>query len=112
MRFIQTKLKGAYILEHEKMEDERGFFTRTWHHQKFSERGLDANLMQCSISFNKRKETLRGMHFQLSPFAETMLMRCTQGAIYDVITDLCQDSETFLQWRGRDFRARSQLRKL
>jgi dTDP-4-dehydrorhamnose 3,5-epimerase len=105
MRFILTNLKGAYILEPEKLEDERGFFARTWCQQEFSERGLDANLVQCSISFNKKRGTLRGMHFQLPPLAETKLVRCTQGAIYDVIIDLRQDSETFLQWVGVELTA-------
>jgi dTDP-4-dehydrorhamnose 3,5-epimerase len=105
MRFIPTNLKDAYILEPEKLEDERGFFARTWCQKEFSERGLDANLVQCSISFNKKKGTLRGMHFQLPPFAETKLVRCTKGAIYDVILDLRQDSETFLQWVGVELTA-------
>jgi dTDP-4-dehydrorhamnose 3,5-epimerase len=105
MRFIPTKLKDAYIIEPEQLEDERGFFARTWCQQEFSDRGLDANLVQCSISFNKKKGTLRGMHFQLPPFAETKLVRCTQGAIYDVIIDLRQDSETFLQWMGVELTA-------
>jgi dTDP-4-dehydrorhamnose 3,5-epimerase len=105
MYFIPTKLKGAYILEPEKLEDERGFFARTWCQQEFSKQELDANLVQCSISFNKKKGTLRGMHFQIPPFAETKLVRCTQGAIYDVIIDLRQDSETFLQWLGVELTA-------
>lgn len=105
MRFIPTNLKDAYILEPEKLEDERGFFARSWCKQGFSERGLDANLEQCSISFNKKKGTLRGMHFQLPPFAETKLVRCTQGTIYDVAIDLRQDSATFLQWVGVELTA-------
>lgn len=105
MRLTPTKLKDAWIVEVEQLEDERGFFARTWCQQEFSDRGLDANLVQCSISFNKKAGTLRGMHFQLPPFAETKLVRCTQGAIYDVIIDLRQDSETFLQWVGVELTA-------
>lgn len=98
MQFIPTPLRGAYIIEPDRLEDDRGFFARTWCQQDFDHQGLDNNLVQCSISFNKKKGTLRGMHLQLSPDAETKLVRCTQGAIYDVIVDLRTDSETFLQW--------------
>lgn len=105
MRFIPTILKGAYIVEPEKMADDRGFFARSWCQQEFSDRGLDANLVQCSISFNHKRGTLRGMHFQLPPFAETKLVRCTQGAIYDVAIDLRQDSPTYLQWVGVELTA-------
>ena len=105
MRFIQTNLKGAYILEPEKLEDERGFFARTWCQQEFTDLGLDTELVQCSISFNKKKGTLRGMHWQLPPYAETKLVRCTKGAIYDVIVDLRKDSPTFLQWIAAELTA-------
>jgi dTDP-4-dehydrorhamnose 3,5-epimerase len=105
MRFIQTNLKGAYILEPEKFEDERGFFARTWCQQEFTDLGLDAELVQCSISFNKKKGTLRGMHWQLPPYAETKLVRCTKGAIYDVIVDLRENSPTFLQWIAAELTA-------
>jgi dTDP-4-dehydrorhamnose 3,5-epimerase len=105
MRFIPTNLKDAYILEPEKLEDERGFFARSWCEKEFAERGLDPHLVQCSISFNHKKGTLRGMHFQLPPFAETKLVRCTRGAIYDVAIDLRQDSGTPLQWVGVELTA-------
>jgi dTDP-4-dehydrorhamnose 3,5-epimerase len=105
MLFNPTKLKDAWVVEVEQREDERGFFARTWCKEEFRDRGLDTNLVQCSISFNKKAGTLRGMHFQLPPFAETKLVRCTQGAIYDVIIDLRQDSETFLQWVGVELSA-------
>jgi dTDP-4-dehydrorhamnose 3,5-epimerase len=100
MFFQPTKLKNAYIVEPDRKEDERGFFARTWCQQEFIDLGLDAELVQCSISFNKKKGTLRGMHWQVFPHAETKLVRCTQGAIYDVIVDLREDSETFMQWIG------------
>jgi dTDP-4-dehydrorhamnose 3,5-epimerase len=105
MLFTPTKLNGAYILEVEPKEDERGFFARTWCKQEFSDRGLDPHISQCSISVNKKAGTLRGMHFQLPPFAETKLVRCTKGAIYDVIIDLRQDSKTFLKWVGVELSA-------
>jgi dTDP-4-dehydrorhamnose 3,5-epimerase len=98
MHFIPSKLKGAYIIEPEKLEDERGFFARTWCEREFKNRGLDPDLVQCSISFNRKKGTLRGMHFQLPPYAETKLVRCTKGAIYDVVVDLRPDSQTLHQW--------------
>ncbi len=98
MVFIETKLKGAFIIEIQPLEDERGFFARSWCQREFTEHGLDSRLAQCSISFNSKKGTLRGMHYQLPPFAESKLARCTRGAIYDVIIDLRPDSPTFLQW--------------
>ncbi|HXX74382.1 MAG TPA: dTDP-4-dehydrorhamnose 3,5-epimerase [Nitrospiraceae bacterium] len=98
MFFTETKLKGAYIVEMERLEDDRGFFARSWCRREFHKYGLDPNLVQCSVSFNKKRGTLRGMHYQVPPFAESKLVRCTKGAIYDVILDLRQDSSTFLQW--------------
>ncbi|MFB2881780.1 dTDP-4-dehydrorhamnose 3,5-epimerase [Floridanema aerugineum] len=105
MRFIPTSLIGAYIIEPEKVEDDRGFFARVWCQQEFAEHNLDPNIVQSSISFNKKRGTLRGMHLQLPPFAETKLVRCTQGAIYDVIVDLRPDSETYLNWTAVELTA-------
>ena len=102
MKFKETKLKGAYIIELEKLEDERGYFARAWCQQEFLKNGLDAVLVQCNVSYNPRRGTLRGMHYQDSPHAETKLVRCTRGAIYDVIVDLRPDSETFLQWTAAE----------
>lgn len=98
MKFIETKLKAAYVIELEKIEDERGFFARSWCEKEFAERGLNPNLVQCNISFNRKKGTLRGMHYQAKPYREAKLIRCTKGAIYDVILDLRSDSPTFKQW--------------
>ena len=84
----------------ERITDERGFFARTWCAEEFKEAGLNARLAQCSISFNARKGTLRGMHYQSVPFAETKLVRCTRGAIYDVVLDLRRESPTFRKWIG------------
>ncbi|MFN5817491.1 MAG: dTDP-4-dehydrorhamnose 3,5-epimerase family protein, partial [Pseudanabaena sp.] len=98
MKFLETKLKGAYVIEIEPIVDHRGFFARSWCQQEFHDRGLNANLVQCNISFNLQKGTLRGMHYQSHPHEEAKLVRCTQGAIYDVIIDLRPVSPTFKQW--------------
>jgi dTDP-4-dehydrorhamnose 3,5-epimerase len=98
MIFTETNLKGAFIIEPERIEDERGFFARTWYQSEFESRGLDARLVQCNISYNAKKGTLRGMHYQAAPYEETKLVRCTMGALYDVIIDLRPASPTFKQW--------------
>jgi dTDP-4-dehydrorhamnose 3,5-epimerase len=98
MIFTETQLSGAFIIDPERYEDERGFFARSWCQKEFAEHGLNPRLAQCNISFNKKKGTLRGMHFQAPPHAEAKLVRCTQGAIYDVIIDLRPKSATFKQW--------------
>jgi dTDP-4-dehydrorhamnose 3,5-epimerase len=98
VRFIETKLKGAYIIEVEPIEDERGFFARSWCQKEFMEHDLNSNLVQCNISFNRKQGTLRGMHYQAKPHEEAKLVRCTMGAIYDVIVDIYPDSPTFKQW--------------
>ncbi len=100
MIFRETKLKGAFIIEPERFEDERGFFARTWCRKEFEDHGLNPALVQCNISFNKKNGTLRGMHYQTPPHAEIKLVRCTQGSIYDVIIDLRKDSETYKDWFG------------
>jgi dTDP-4-dehydrorhamnose 3,5-epimerase len=96
--FKETKLQGAFIIEPERIEDERGFFTRTFCRNEFKAHGLNPHLVQCSVSFNKKKGTLRGMHYQTAPYEETKLVRCTRGAIYDVMLDLRPNSPTFKQW--------------
>jgi dTDP-4-dehydrorhamnose 3,5-epimerase len=96
--FRETKLKGAFIIELEKLEDERGFFARTFCQEQFKAHGLNPRVVQCNISFNKKRGTLRGMHYQVEPYAEAKLVRCTRGAIYDVIIDLRPDSPTFKEW--------------
>lgn len=107
MRFIPTSLVGAYLIEPEPISDERGFFARTYCRNAFAEMGLNPNLVQCNISYNKVRGTLRGMHYQKTPHAEAKLVRCTQGAIYDVIVDLRKDSKTFTQWFGVNLTAES-----
>ncbi len=98
MKFFETELKGAFIIEPERLEDERGFFARTFCRNEFEVHGLNSNLVQCSMSFNKKEGTLRGMHYQIKPCEEAKLVRCTMGAIHDVIIDLNRDSPTFKQW--------------
>jgi dTDP-4-dehydrorhamnose 3,5-epimerase len=105
MIFNETKLAGAYLIEQELFEDHRGFFARSWSEREFAAAGLDARLVECNISFNYREGTLRGMHFQRAPHAQAKLVRCTQGAIYDVIIDLRPASETFKQWVGFELTA-------
>jgi dTDP-4-dehydrorhamnose 3,5-epimerase len=93
--FRETKLAGAFVIEMERRADERGFFSRTFCRQEFEAHGLKPEVVQCNVSFNKRKGTLRGMHYQAAPFAEAKLVRCTSGSIYDVIIDLRPSSATF-----------------
>ena len=100
MKFTETKLKGAYVIEVEPIADERGFFARSWCQKEFAEHGLNPNLVQCNISFNLKKGTLRGMHYQAEPHGEAKLVRCIKGGIYDVIIDLRPDSLTFQEWFG------------
>jgi dTDP-4-dehydrorhamnose 3,5-epimerase len=103
--FQETKLAGAYTIELERREDERGFFARGWCQQEFERQGLVSRLVQANISFNKQRGTLRGMHYQASPFEETKLVRCTRGAICDVIIDLRPESPTYGQWLGVELTA-------
>jgi len=100
MIFTETNLKGAYLIELEKIEDERGFFARCWCKNEFNKHGLNAELVQCNVSFNQRKGTLRGMHYQAKPHGEAKLVRCVSGSIYDVIIDLRPESDTYKQWTG------------
>lgn len=105
MHFRNTALAGAYLIEPEPIHDERGFFARVWCRDEFREHGLVTELTQCNISFNHVSGTLRGMHFQVEPHAETKVVRCTAGAIYDVIIDLRPDSPTYCQWYAAELSA-------
>jgi dTDP-4-dehydrorhamnose 3,5-epimerase len=97
MIFTETRLKGAYVIDLERREDDRGFFARAFCQREFAERGLKPHIVQASIATNRRKGTLRGMHFQFPPAAETKIVRCTRGAILDIIVDLRPESPTYLQ---------------
>jgi dTDP-4-dehydrorhamnose 3,5-epimerase len=98
MIFEQTKIDGAFKIRPEPKCDERGFFARCWCRDEFERHAIDTELAQCNISFNFRRGTLRGMHFQAPPHAEAKLVRCTRGAIYDVVLDLRPESATFKDW--------------
>ncbi len=100
VKFLPTELEGAYLLELERREDERGFFARTWCRDELADHGLVTDLAQCSISRNAVAGTLRGMHFQTSPHEEAKLVRCTKGAVFDVIVDLRPGSPTHAEWLG------------
>jgi dTDP-4-dehydrorhamnose 3,5-epimerase len=105
MRFIETAIAGAFLVEPEPASDERGFFARTWCRQTFADFGLESELVQCNVSFNRRSGTLRGMHYQIEPYGEVKLVRVTQGAIYDVLVDLRGDSATYKQWAAFELSA-------
>jgi dTDP-4-dehydrorhamnose 3,5-epimerase len=100
MVFTESKLQGVFIVAPERREDSRGFFARTFCRQEFEAAGLNSNIVQCSVSFNREKGTLRGLHYQDSPHAEVKLVRCTRGVVYDVVVDLRPQSPTFREWIG------------
>jgi dTDP-4-dehydrorhamnose 3,5-epimerase len=100
MIFSETTLPGVFEIDLEYNFDDRGFFARSWCRQEFASQGLDPELVQCNVSFNRKKGTLRGMHYQVEPFQETKLVRCTQGAIYDVVLDLRPGSPAYKEWVG------------
>lgn len=102
MIFEETPLAGAYIVRVEKREDARGFFARTWDGREFGAHGLADITVQMSISYSAARGTLRGMHWQAAPYQETKLVRCTRGALYDVIIDLRSESPTYRQWFGAE----------
>ena len=105
MKFTETKLKGAFIVEIEKLTDDRGFFARAWCRKEFEAHGLTSAVVQANVSFNRKRGTLRGMHYQIAPFQESKLIRCTRGAIYDVIIDLRPESPTYKEWIGVELTA-------
>lgn len=105
MKFQETKLRDAFIIEQEPRGDERGFFARTWCEKEFKEHGLVTRFVQCNNSFSQQKGTLRGLHYQVAPHEEAKFMRCIRGAIYDVIVDLRPDSQSFTQWVGVELTA-------
>ena len=105
MIFTETALPGAFVIEPERIIDDRGFFARSWCAREFAARGLDARMAQTNISFNIRRGTLRGMHFQIEPHEEGKLVRCTSGGIHDVIVDIRPNSASRYQWFGIDLTA-------
>jgi len=105
MRFIETPLPGAWIIELDLLGDERGWFARTFDADEFEARGLDPTIAQCNASFNARQATLRGMHYQAEPHGESKLVRCVRGAIFDVAVDLRTDSPTRCRWHAVELSA-------
>jgi dTDP-4-dehydrorhamnose 3,5-epimerase len=100
VRFTATPVAGAWVVDLDRLADERGYFARTWCERELRERGLQHQLAQCSVSFNPRRHTLRGMHFQTAPHEEAKLVSCPRGRIWDVALDLRRGSPTFCQWYG------------
>jgi dTDP-4-dehydrorhamnose 3,5-epimerase len=107
MIFKPTKLADAHIIELETIEDDRGFFARTFCRSEFEKHRLNASVVQANLSYNRLKGTLRGMHFQIEPHAEAKLVRCIAGSVFDVIIDLRPDSPTYLQWAGVELSAQN-----
>jgi dTDP-4-dehydrorhamnose 3,5-epimerase len=109
MIFRETEIEGAWVVELETLEDERGFFARTWDVSEFESRDLNPKIAQCSISYNRARGTLRGMHYQAAPREEAKLVRCTAGAIFDATVDLRPGSSTFRRWFGVELSAENRL---
>jgi dTDP-4-dehydrorhamnose 3,5-epimerase len=105
MRFLQLPIPGAFRIELDKIEDDRGFFARTFCTEEFRAKGLAADFVQRSVSFNTRKGTLRGLHYQAAPHAETKIVRCTRGAVFDVLVDLRRSSSAFGRWHAETLTA-------
>ena len=105
MKFTALDLAGAFRIELEPASDERGFFARTWSAQEFETHGLNGEFVQCSISFNRHRGTIRGLHFQVAPHEEAKLIRCSRGAVFDIIVDLRSTSPTFRRWRAAELSA-------
>ena len=105
MKFEETKLAGSYLIDLEPYNDERGWFARTYSKDEFTKTGFDGEWVQLNHSFTKQAGTVRGMHYQLPPFAEIKLVRCIAGQVFDVMIDLRKDSPTFLQWYGVELSA-------
>lgn len=104
MRFQETEVAGVFLVTYDALEDERGGFARTFCRREFADRGLDPAVVQCNLSRNREKGTLRGMHLQKAPHGEAKLIRCTRGSVYDVAVDLRRESPTFRRWVARELR--------
>jgi len=107
MIFTETKIKGAFLIEPELITDERGFFARSFCKEEFQKHGLEIDIVQCNLSYNKKKGTLRGMHYQVPPFEEVKIVSCTKGSIYDVVVDLRRGSATYRNWHAVEISADS-----
>ena len=109
MRYRELSIKGAFVIAPEEIADRRGFFARSWDTREFSERGLVALVVQCNVSYNLKRGTVRGMHFQRPPHEEVKLVRCVRGSIFDVVVDLLSGSPTRLRWEGVELTAENRL---
>jgi len=109
VKFRETPLRGAFLVELERIEDQRGFFARSFCRDEFTAHGLSAVVAQCNVSWNRFRGTLRGMHYQASPYQEAKLVRCTRGAIWDVIIDLRPTSSTYLRWYAHELSANNRI---
>jgi dTDP-4-dehydrorhamnose 3,5-epimerase len=105
MIFHEAPIPGVWLIEPERFNDERGWFVRTFDREEFRTRGLDHEVVQCNASYNAKRDTLRGMHYQAEPHGESKLVRCVSGAIFDVALDLRRDSPTYLAWHGVELSA-------
>ncbi len=105
MKFRETPIAGAWLIDLDRIQDDRGYFARAWCKNELASHGLNAELSQANVGYSKLRGTIRGMHFQLEPMAEVKLVRCTRGAIYDVVVDLRPDSPTFCQWYAHELTA-------
>ena len=102
MKFNKLSIKGAYRIDLDQLEDNRGYFSRSFCKNEFEKNNLDSTIVQCNISYNRFRGTIRGMHFQEEPFAESKIVSCIKSTIYDVILDIREDSATFLKWEAID----------
>jgi dTDP-4-dehydrorhamnose 3,5-epimerase len=109
LKFLPTPLAGAYVVELERIEDERGFFARSFCQDEFRKQGLKAAIAQCNVSWNRKRGTLRGLHYQAAPHEEAKVVRCTRGAVWDVIVDLRKGSPTRLRWHAQELNADNRL---
>ncbi len=109
MRYRELSLAGAFVIEPEAIADNRGFFARTWDGRELAAQGLETTIAQCNISYNAKRGTLRGLHYQRPPHAEVKLIRCTRGAVLDVIVDIREGSPTLLRWESVELTADNRL---
>jgi dTDP-4-dehydrorhamnose 3,5-epimerase len=109
MKFVETKLPGSFVIEQQKIGDERGYFSRVWCSNVFAEQGLKPEIAQVNTSYNPYKGTLRGLHYQVAPNEEAKLIHCTRGVIFDVIVDMRSDSPTYMDWFGIELKEDSGL---
>jgi dTDP-4-dehydrorhamnose 3,5-epimerase len=105
LKFSQTPLPGVWLVELDRLEDERGWFARTFDREELRSRGMNPEIVQCNVSYNARRDTLRGMHYQADPHGESKLVRCVRGAIFDVALDLRADSPAYRRWHGAELTA-------